>query len=855
MGPRDGRAPPEQEVPLLHRNRGEHSAFLQAGSRAPVINGLQQGAPGPSPLRSQAFPVGEAADDDDDDDGADSDLESLQGAGRGCCAAGLDFAALFLSLGTIAGGIYLAAQAGDLEVLHLAVWRWCVFFGAMLPLRHLSELVVTLAVRTVESKYFLEGRLMFFLTPIKPPLSTLVQSASYTLLWACIVTADAAKGITLLHRSHVVLRGLACVNIFCAGRVAAQLLTKSFASRFNRAAFFDRLQQSLEKEFFLSTLTVPRVRPKRAKQSAPLLRRRAAPPANAPPQLNMGGPRVFGHRPSGSGTGKGAPAMRVASSSAAEAELPSPAHAPPGPRDSPRSGRGSPRASSTGRPATPDPQRPARFDPTAPPDAGSSDEEDRQRQLEEACGRSGHDTNAAGGSSGAPGPGVAAASAGAADPAGMRRVDSFASSGVPEGPLGSGDLGLEDGIVRDKNELLNQMRDFMHLRKEEVTGTQASRLERYVRRHHFGVTFSHKLKTTGALQDPQSMERVSRRLARWVWQNVRESRGQDEITRSDLEYFLPSDKVEKCIAMLDATRDGRISRADVRTTVRSIVTERHDLNKTIHDSNTAVGRMGVLIQAVINLCVFFASMVVFEIDIVSLWLSTASVLLALGVVFGNTLKNIFESSLLLFSTHPFDVGDACLIDGEWYVIREISLLRTTMEHELGSLCSFPNHKLNDLPVHNLSRSPNKWDSFTAYIDLASCTAACEALDRDLQELARSRPDYFPGDVRVRVFTPTGPERGFKAQVSVWYEMGNDGSDLKLVGLIRNTMHMACMQSLSRNGVRFAHRHEMTAAWGATQFEDGTMWQAPARQAGVKGGAEPPAPKAAAAVAERPRQFQ
>ena len=57
-------------------------------------------------------------------------------------------------------------------------------------------------------------------------------------------------------------------------------------------------------------------------------------------------------------------------------------------------------------------------------------------------------------------------------------------------------------------------------------------------------------------------------------------------------------------------------------------------------------------------------------------LTTKALLLILSQVvlavflFGNTAKNVFEAIIFLFVTHPFDVGDRCVIDGVQVVITQ-----------------------------------------------------------------------------------------------------------------------------------------------------------------------------------------
>lgn len=40
-----------------------------------------------------------------------------------------------------------------------------------------------------------------------------------------------------------------------------------------------------------------------------------------------------------------------------------------------------------------------------------------------------------------------------------------------------------------------------------------------------------------------------------------------------------------------------------------------------------------------------------------------SQLVLAAFMFGNTVKNIFESIIFLYVMHPFEVGDRCIIDG------------------------------------------------------------------------------------------------------------------------------------------------------------------------------------------------
>lgn len=51
-----------------------------------------------------------------------------------------------------------------------------------------------------------------------------------------------------------------------------------------------------------------------------------------------------------------------------------------------------------------------------------------------------------------------------------------------------------------------------------------------------------------------------------------------------------------------------------------------------------------------------------QVNVQQVWLTLSSGILAFVFIFGNNIRNLYESSLLLFVVHPFDVGDVCFLD-------------------------------------------------------------------------------------------------------------------------------------------------------------------------------------------------
>ncbi len=108
-----------------------------------------------------------------------------------------------------------------------------------------------------------------------------------------------------------------------------------------------------------------------------------------------------------------------------------------------------------------------------------------------------------------------------------------------------------------------------------------------------------------------------------------------------------------------------------------------------------------------------------QVDVNKVWLSFSSVFLAFVFVFGNSLRNMYESVIFLFVMHPYDVGDALFISSDWCQVEEIALQYTQVVRYDGVKIWYPNHVLCAGAVMNITRSAKRWESFKV-----CCCYAC-----------------------------------------------------------------------------------------------------------------------------------
>lgn len=54
-------------------------------------------------------------------------------------------------------------------------------------------------------------------------------------------------------------------------------------------------------------------------------------------------------------------------------------------------------------------------------------------------------------------------------------------------------------------------------------------------------------------------------------------------------------------------------------------------------------------------------LVMLQVNLTKIWYTFSSLLLSMTFIFGNSIKNTYESVIFLFVVHPFDVGDGVYI--------------------------------------------------------------------------------------------------------------------------------------------------------------------------------------------------
>ncbi|CAK9058015.1 unnamed protein product [Durusdinium trenchii] len=178
----------------------------------------------------------------------------------------------------------------------------------------------------------------------------------------------------------------------------------------------------------------------------------------------------------------------------------------------------------------------------------------------------------------------------------------------------------------------------------------------------------------------------------------------------DLAKIMPQDEAARTWEILTSRGCQQVGSDDFGWAVKGAFERFHMIAATVKDLSAiwlvfsnVVSAVHFLLSVAIVLGFFFPAQV-----LRTVCLSMSTVALGLSFIFGNLLKEIFESLVLLLVIHPYDVGDRILLGGSStiYTVQKINIL-TTEARDLANHCVYlKNCKLFHEDILNLGRSLN-----------------------------------------------------------------------------------------------------------------------------------------------------
>ena len=293
------------------------------------------------------------------------------------------------------------------------------------------------------------------------------------------------------------------------------------------------------------------------------------------------------------------------------------------------------------------------------------------------------------------------------------------------------------------------------------------------------------------------------------------------------EFFtrlgIPTEVRLKIMEVLDTDNAGVLRREQIVRRFVEIYERRRDLAKSLASASGVLATLERIILSALYFLLVFVVLGIFEQNIVEMWFTASSMLLAFVFMFGNSIKQLFESVIFIFVIHPFDVGDAVLIDNERHAVRNIGILTTETVKWNGQVIYYPNASMSTKPLVNLTRMKKFTDEQTWVVDIATPSHVFEALPMYFHKWADDHPDDFH-EITPRIYSHQADP--LKIKITLYYEYTFNGLPPTRAGNARDLLGLAMRKFLLDNDVAYRQQtlpveivqRRSSVTWGTGQAD-------------------------------------
>lgn len=675
---------------------------------------------------------------------------------------------------------------------NVTAWRWVMLVGLLVPAYWVGEGLAQGLEAAIEWNFFENRRVLYYFIGTTKPLGRMFKTALLPVLWATIFSDESHSSEGWETAYNWILRLLLCLFLINVAFFVTTMLAKFLASYFHKQAFFDKMQETLQQEHYLWALSRPKETMRSLTESdgdetATLNKaetsnkiessegRQSRSSLEAHVSTMIPPPAV----PATKAQSRLLP-LQVTKSSFSDSNPRSPydLNAIGGPPLShrytlPTSPKATPFADSRPLPGT-----------------SSKREGSSRRSSGGVSGRTSARLTTGLHSTAASNEPVTKHAAAAY----RRRVAAVLQSVRDE----------DASPRRSQGQGQEEMMEEAILRNPDLASTKfqarMEKIENRIRNQEFGATFDHQLGAAKQLKN-EDRDREAKRLAFYIFWNVKRDFARNYVVQSDLKPFLSKAKAKAAFSYLDANDSGRVGQSELLASVIQIFKDRRNLALALKGTRSVIGTLQAVIGIIVHIVFFFFYLLVLRISVDNMWITVSSGLLGFSFIFGNSIRGVFESILTLFVVHPFDVGDTLVIKGDYCVVEEASLTKIVVTRWDGARMWYPNELLNTNTITNVSRTDSQCQWFKVLVDVSTPASACAHVREVLRVWVNERPADLKPDPAVGFWAPSADP--MKVYLAVYFDWNfNAFEDRGRAGPIRHQMYLLISDTLTELKVQY-----------------------------------------------------
>jgi len=247
----------------------------------------------------------------------------------------------------------------------------------------------------------------------------------------------------------------------------------------------------------------------------------------------------------------------------------------------------------------------------------------------------------------------------------------------------------------------------------------------------------------------------ARRLARKIFEAYCPPTREHLFPGDFLEVFPNLRERDNAFRIFDKDGNGDISKAEIKAAVLSVYREKKVIDRSLRSVNNAVGKLDSIFMVILFLMIVLITLSVFNVSLQAFLTSVGSLLVAATFMFGSSAKTLFESTVFLFVTHPYDVGDRVDIavsdtNKLKLIVQDMGLLTTTFRTIDGKEYYAPNAVLATKFIHNVRRSGNQTDQLLINVDPLTSRDKLQRFRDHLHQMIEKEGRDFTGKFEIVV---------------------------------------------------------------------------------------------------------
>ncbi|KAH7365103.1 hypothetical protein KP509_18G009100 [Ceratopteris richardii] len=244
-----------------------------------------------------------------------------------------------------------------------------------------------------------------------------------------------------------------------------------------------------------------------------------------------------------------------------------------------------------------------------------------------------------------------------------------------------------------------------------------------------------------------SSEAQAKAAAKKIFYNMTRP-GQKTLKMKDFLYFLHEEQALRAFSLFEVTESGEITKKSLTKWVVGAYKERRALALTLNDNKTVVAKLHKVLDTVLMLTLLIVFFLIFGVETSKLLVFFSSVFIPSVFVFGNSARTTFESLIFLFVTHPFDVGDRVVVEGQTMLVEEMNVLNTVFLGPTNEKIYFPNSLLSLKVISNYYRSPDQGDAVDFQVSMSTPLEKLGLLKERMQHYFDSLPQFYYPEFRI-----------------------------------------------------------------------------------------------------------